>query len=44
MFPSESASCGPRLYDDDDNDDQDARDNLTDHESSPAVKTKPLMQ
>lgn len=32
MFPSESASCGPRLYDDDDNDDQEARNNLTDHE------------
>jgi len=32
MFPSESASSGPRLYDDDDNDDQDARNNLTDHE------------
>jgi len=42
MFPSESPSCGPRLYDD--NDDKDARDNLTDHESSPVVKTKPLMQ
>ena len=44
MFPSESASCGPRLYDDDDNDDQDARDNLTDHEYSPDLETKHLMQ
>jgi len=42
MFPSESASCGPRLYDD--NDDRDARNNLMDHEFSPVVKTKPLMQ
>jgi hypothetical protein len=44
MFPSERASSGPRLYDDDDNDDRDARNNLMDHEFSPAVKTKPLMQ
>jgi hypothetical protein len=44
MFPSARTSSGPRQYYDDDNDDQDARDNLTDHESSPAVKTKPLMQ
>jgi hypothetical protein len=44
MFPSESASSGPRLYDDDDNDDRDARNNLTDHDISPVLKTKPLMQ
>jgi hypothetical protein len=43
MFPSERASSGPRLYDDD-YDDRDARNNLMDHEFSPAVKTKPLMQ
>jgi hypothetical protein len=42
MFPSERASSGPRLYDDDD--DRDARNNLMDHEFSPAVKIKPLMQ
>jgi hypothetical protein len=44
MFPSESASSGPRLYDYDDDNDRDARNNLMDHEFSPAVKTKPLMQ
>jgi hypothetical protein len=43
MFPSESASSGPRLYDDDDND-RDARNNLTGHVISPVLKTKPLMQ
>jgi len=43
MFPSESASCGPRLYDD--NDDRDARNNLMDHDFSPVVKkTKFLIQ
>jgi hypothetical protein len=40
MFPSARTSSGPRQYYDDDNDDQDARDNLTDHESSPAVKNE----